>query len=1271
MPSDRVQRRIDALLDEADQAISAQDWNRVDGAARAVLAIEPANEDATAFRQMAIANGVAERAAAPALPNAGSVSVTTEKLSRSVIEAAAIVDRLQAAGSSETDPESFVGGRYRVLRFLGEGGKKRVFLAHDALLDRDVAFALIKTVGLDSVGRERITREAQAMGRLTHPQIVSIFDIGEHTAADGSKQPYLVQELMGGGDVEGLLEAADGPLSLEQSLEIAIATCRGLEFAHAQGVVHRDLKPGNVWLSADGSAKIGDFGLAISLAKSRLTGHGMMVGTVAYMPPEQALGGEVTPQADLYSLGAMLYELITGEPPFAADNPTAIISQHLNTPPVSPSYRSDRCPPELEDLILQLLEKDPTKRPDSATEVLRALERVDPAVPSRRHSGSDTNPLDRLARGVFVGRTAELERLREAFDEAFAGRGKLTMLVGEPGIGKTRTTQELETYARMRGATVVWGRARESAGAPPYWPWVQAGRAFSASLDEQTLRGLLRPDSLDLLRLFPELLTVAPDLPEPDTAADEGAQFRLFDSVTSFFARASERGPLVIMLDDLQWADKSSLLMLQHAAIELTRSRVLLVGTYRDTDLTRQSPLSDTLAQLNREPGFERVVLRGLSQPEVAHYIREVGGLEPAPEVLARIFEGTEGNPFFLQEVVNLMAQERTLEKQSLSDIAIPEGVRQALGRRLEGLSEEANELLTVASVVGREFTYDTINLLGERSDDELLRLLEEVLQARVVEELPEPGRYRFTHALMQETLLDELSTTRRVLLHGQVGEALERHWGELAEERAPRLAAHFLESATLHGEHAERAVRYARLAAEQAKAQFAWQEASRLLESALRVQELVDPTDGAARCDLLMNLADALLCADAPSRVESEIAEEAFRLAEGLGDSIRAARACVLGLNALASMGSAPSVQSKRGQEWIMRTEQHGADYGPARVFCEASRAVARGRGSESAGLLKQALADARELDDPTPFYFAAWGSIQTRALNDEEEQELARQLLLRSETDGHVGWHACGLSTYGDSRVRQQDRDGADAVYRRVIAQSERASTALSVAHARIVETGLLAMDGRLEEAVAVVTGERGETGAAQLRASATYPLFMLGRVEDYLAMSPPKGPGLVYPYALAGRSEEARSLLQAAEVSSLRLSLVLRVLDGALLLEDHAAVRALTERAVAIWEPVVPGMLATLTDRHLGDAYAFLDEPQQARERYEAAIGVAQGMRWRPEGALARYGLARLLLDHYPAELAAAADHLDFAINEFQAMGMQPALEEALQHKEILKA
>ncbi|MGI8926815.1 MAG: adenylate/guanylate cyclase domain-containing protein, partial [Tepidiformaceae bacterium] len=303
----------------------------------------------------------------------------------------------------------------------------------------------------------------------------------------------------------------------------------------------------------------------------------------------------------------------------------------------------------------------------------------------------------------------------------------------------------------------------------------------------------------------------------------------------------ANKSPLVIVLDDLHWADKPTLLLLQHLARELVNLRVLVVGTFRDTDLSRTHPLSEALASLNREAGFQRVVLKGLAKAEVAAYIREAANVVPQPGLVDRIYEETEGNPFFLSEVVNLLVQEGAFSKRSISDIAVPDGVKEALGRRLDRISAETNELLQVCAVAGREFSYDTLTLLGDRDEETLLKHIEEALAARVIEEMEQPGRYRFTHALMQETLLSELSTTRRVRLHGQVGEALEKRWGDRAGEYASRLATHFVESSTLTAEHAKKAVHYAKLAATQSEAQTAWDEAAKWYE---RVLSLVTQSD-------------------------------------------------------------------------------------------------------------------------------------------------------------------------------------------------------------------------------------------------------------------------------------------------------------------------------------------------------------------------------------------------------------------------------------------
>ena len=202
-------------------------------------------------------------------------------------------------------PESIADGRYLVRRTLGEGASKIVYLAHDRTLDRDVAIALFKVEGLDEAGRARILREARAMGRLgDHPHIVGIYDIGQ-TEQD---QPYIVSQYVPGGSLNDLLRRSPAHrLPISDAIRLGEGLCRAIEYAHSLGIIHRDIKPANVFLAGDGSPLLGDFGLAIAPDQSRVTSQGMMVGTAAYLPPEQALGNALEPRSDLYSLGAMLY----------------------------------------------------------------------------------------------------------------------------------------------------------------------------------------------------------------------------------------------------------------------------------------------------------------------------------------------------------------------------------------------------------------------------------------------------------------------------------------------------------------------------------------------------------------------------------------------------------------------------------------------------------------------------------------------------------------------------------------------------------------------------------------------------------------------------------------------------------------------------------------------------------------------------------------------------------------------------------------------------
>ncbi|MFQ6030526.1 MAG: AAA family ATPase, partial [Dehalococcoidia bacterium] len=540
------------------------------------------------------------------------------------------------------------------------------------------------------------------------------------------------------------------------------------------------------------------------------------------------------------------YEMVTGRPPFLGDDSVAIIGQHINTPPVAPTWHCPECPRPLEALILRLLAKDPLERPESATDVIAALDAVDlnTSADNTELPVDDAHALDSLAGGVFVGRQREMGELKAALEDALSGRGRLVTLVGEPGIGKTRTALELATYAGLRQAQVLWGRCYEDQGVPPYWPWVQAIRSYVREREPDQLRSEMGSGAGVIAEIVSDVQEQLPGLEPPSDMDPDQARFRLFDSITTFLKSAGRRQPLVLMLDDLHWSDKPSLQLLEFVARELADSRILLVCTYRDMELNRQHPLAETLGELTRERRFQRVLLRGLNQDDVARFVEATTGITPPQGMVDAVHQQTEGNPLFLTEVVRLLVQEGELTQERVRQrdswsVRIPEGVREVIGRRLNRLSQRCNQTLATASIVGREFSLTQLTpLVEDLSEDRLLEVLEEALSARIIEELPQAvARYQFTHALIQETLAGELTMTRKVRLHAQIAEALEGLYGADAESHAAELARHFAEAEAILGP--DKLVRYSHSAGEKALTAYAWEEAQNHFERGLSARSI------------------------------------------------------------------------------------------------------------------------------------------------------------------------------------------------------------------------------------------------------------------------------------------------------------------------------------------------------------------------------------------------------------------------------------------------
>ena len=1203
-------------------------------------------------------------------------------------------------------PTSFASGRYQVKKFLGEGGKKKVYLVHDTLLDRDVAFALIKTEKLDDAARTRVTREARAMGRLgDHPNIVAIYDMGDYEG-----QPYIVLPVMPGGDIEGLIEkASEHHLPIEQAVGIAKAVCRGLEFAHSKGIIHRDIKPGNVWLSADGTAKIGDFGLVLAVDLSRLTQSGMMVGTVTYMPPEQAMGGKVTTKADLYSLGAMLYEMVTGRPPFVGDDSIAIIGQHINTPPVSPTWHRADLPPALETLILQLLEKDPEKRPESAAVVLQALEAIEAGKikePSRE--APTENP---LYRRVFVGREPELKQLQSAFDGAISGQGTLMMVTGEPGIGKTALCEQLSTYVTLRGGRTLVGHCYEKGSLSlPYLAFVEALRSYVLSREVKDLREELGSGAADVARIISEIRERLKIKLRPQKDSEE-ERYRLLQAVSSFLSNAAAVQPMLVVLEDLHDADKGTLDMLTHVSRNLAGARLLIVGTYRDIEVDRSHPLSAALAELRRVSTYSRVLLRGLNADEVRRMLESIAR-ESVPWGLAEaVHRQTEGNPLFVQEVVRYLAEEGLITRKegrwrpardTPLEMSIPEGLRDVIGKRLSLLSPECNQLLAVASVIGREFALETLKAVAGVNEYIFGNALKEAVRLSILEERSQRGliRYRFTHAFFRQTLYEEIIAPQRLKLHRQVARALEILYTKHLEGHATELTEHF--SHSTNPADLKKAVGYGEMAAKRATDVYAYGEAVRLLEQTLKVQEVLDFEDKAKRCDLLLALGDALILAGEQQRVVNTEAPQAFSLAEAIADNKRASQASLMAMKGLSIYG-APMMTSPEAAQWAARADRYAEPETVERAWADAMLGVVKWSGvspsPERIALLSRALDLARRLGDPDTYWGIAgfWLFVVDAPQHDEERLRLAAELAEQSRAGVSMFILSWVLGGMAHTFLEFGQRRRAEDVMGEIRTLTERSGQPNLLIMSMVDDATRAIWDGRLEEAVAIrrrTLARAEELGIFELAAvwtswvlSARVHLGNAGRALELnlqAMRNSPQNVGseqlILFCLTHLGRYAEVAEMLERLVVArpgigsaedETVLCLDITSLEAAVLAGHHQAAELLLHR-LAGSRIITSGLVfTTCAGRHLGAAAAFLGRPDEARKYYQEAIKTCTEMRFRPELALTRLQLAELLLEHYPKERAEALEHLDFAIAEFRDMKMQPSLERALRHKEILKA
>jgi tetratricopeptide (TPR) repeat protein len=851
------------------------------------------------------------------------------------------------------------------------------------------------------------------------------------------------------------------------------------------------------------------------------------------------------------------------------------------------------------------------------------------------------------------------------------------MLVGEPGIGKTRTAEEFCDAARAEGAAVLWGRCFEGEWAPPYGPFVEAIAGYGRAADPDALRADLGPGAGALARLAPSIREWLPDIPEPAQLQPDEERYRLLDAVAQFLIAASARAPVVLVLDDLHWADKGTIAMLRHVARFAPRERILLLGAYRDVELDRQHPLADALAALRREVEYERILLRGLQSDEVGRLLTMIAEHDVPQALVDAISRETEGNPFFIRETLLHLVETGALYRRegrwtsdaaSIEELGIPEGVRQVIGRRLSRLSEQANRLLTAASGFSGDFSFEIARRVAALEETVALDAVDEALEHQLLRAAGDTDRYLFTHALVRHTLYGEMNPSRQVRLHRQIAEAMEEAYASRAADHAAELAYQYHHSAALPG--AEHGVGHAIAAADHAQAAYAHDETVTFLRIAL---ELL-PADDPGRSRLLGRFAVALAWTVSFDESVAAAMEAAIAIAAAEGEQ----PAAEFLAEATQQLWGAGSIQSAWRLAEVGRRYAKRRDATWARlVFWDVQRREAAN--PQAAG--SNMPLDTPEYDEfvevtrklpPTerPTFFNSSREEVLRAAENAPDDpwfaafplgwqagefRRARELFLRAagESEG-AGRIALAVGAYAMiSRCHNAlgDLDAADAAYEQSMALS-----------AKLGGDPLLGAQSVPAQQLVAALDERRQARGTQVEESAELArsLLMQGQPEIQWARSSIDA-AAARILAVAGHREEA---LAALEVLSRRLDRIpawdannVRVLcDAAHALwalerTDHLDVieRNLREKVIApdFRYPMYDGRLS------LAQLCALTERYDEAVAWFARARAVLEEQGARPLRAIVDYDEALMYQRHGDRERAAPL--WEAALRQFREIGM----------------
>ncbi len=732
-----------------------------------------------------------------------------------------------------------------------------VYRARDPLLNREVAVKLISSTDLTTEIEERFQREAQLVAQMDHPAIVPIYDFGRH---EGSL--FFVMPVAQGTNLLRLIR--DQSLHLGEVVDIGIQAGDALDYSHSRGVVHRDITPANIMVTREeGSGarvRVMDFGLAHAATESRLTKTGTLVGTVAYLAPEQVSSRAFDGRSDIYSLGVVLYECLVGEPPFTGEV-QSILYRIVHEIPQPPRALGAEIREELQDIILRCLEKDPAKRPQKAGQVADALKRHKASLATDEFRMSvvlsASRVLQRPSLSVFIGREKEFAELQRRLNAAISGDCQFAVVAGEPGIGKTRLLEELKNLAIARKIRVLYGRFVEQDRSFSYQGFCELIQDYFRTRDAAA-SSAERPDfsdlAADLIALFPQLSEIT-DLraavsgdsriaaPVEEKKVEDRIQ--IFELLARALTRIAGGKPLVLILENLHGAE-ISIEALQYIVRRLAPTPTLIVGSYRQTETDKRHPLTKMLDSFEDDPRFVSLTLPPFSPSEHRSLVESLVGAPKVSDDLAkRLRDATEGNPFFTKELIRSLVESGGISRDDtgawsfskeaeISADAMPATIQQAVEKRIERLPEELRDLLSIASVFGKTFDSRDLQTLAEDAksvEDSIDRL---ILEGILEEERESRGdRLTFASGIVRDVLYGALSRRRRRSLHRKYAELIEKRSAGRLERVYPELVHHFWQ-----GDVAEKTVEYGLKLAQKSLDTFSPEDAIRVAKITLEFLE-------------------------------------------------------------------------------------------------------------------------------------------------------------------------------------------------------------------------------------------------------------------------------------------------------------------------------------------------------------------------------------------------------------------------------------------------